>query len=228
MRKPRRNRSSFFIDIQRQVLVVFGVFILSMATAPVASAMDFGNSKSNGMSFSAFSFKEVEDTESKLEQKKKTLEKEAKELKAHQERIKVAAEEKNQLTQQLDTLQKEIADKKDMFVTIGRYAPDSAGNAYAAGNCTWYVKTKRPDIGTHWGNANQWLSAARAVGYSTGSKPKIGAIGTTQEGWAGHVVYVEKVIGTSVVISEMNYGGLYNMNTRTVNASEFQYIYALN
>lgn len=96
-------------------------------------------------------------------------------------------------------------------------------NGYAPGNCTWYVKNKRPDIGGYWGNAGyNWISAAQSAGYATGSKPAAGAIGVQP----GHVVYVESVNADgSANISEMNYGALYRMNYRTVPAGTFQYIY---
>ena len=97
-------------------------------------------------------------------------------------------------------------------------------NAYAVGWCTWWVKEKRPDIGGYWGNAGyNWISAAQAAGFSTGSTPAPGAIGVKP----GHVVYVESVSGSQVNISEMGWG--YRANTvpnyRTVSASEFTYIY---
>lgn len=97
-------------------------------------------------------------------------------------------------------------------------------NAYAVGWCTWWVKEKRPDIGGYWGDAGyNWISAAQAAGFSTGSIPVAGAIGVQP----GHVVYVESVSGSNVNISEMGWG--YRANTvpnyRTVSASEFTYIY---
>lgn len=98
----------------------------------------------------------------------------------------------------------------------------NAGNRYAWGYCTWYVYNKRPDIGSFWGNANQWLASARAAGYRTGSAPVAGAIGVQ----GNHVVYVESVRGGMVHISEMNYaGGIGVVHTRTVPAGNFTYIY---
>lgn len=96
-------------------------------------------------------------------------------------------------------------------------------NGYVPGNCTWYVKNRRPDIGGYWGNAGyNWIAAAQSAGYRTGSAPAAGAIGVQP----GHVVYVESVNADgSANISEMNYGALYRMNYRTVPASTFQYIY---
>ncbi len=41
-----------------------------------------------------------------------------------------------------------------MFVKVTRYAGNASGNNYAAGNCTWYVKSRRADIPNNLGNAN--------------------------------------------------------------------------
>ena len=102
----------------------------------------------------------------------------------------------------------------------------TSGNTYSAGYCTWYVKNRRPDLPNNLGNANTWQSRAAAQGLPTGSTPRAGAVGTTTGGDLGHVVYVESVNGDgSITISEMNYQGLYSMNTRTVSSSSFLYIY---
>ena len=102
-------------------------------------------------------------------------------------------------------------------------SPASVGNRYAWGNCTWYVYNRKPNIGSFWGNASQWLGSAQASGFATGSTPVAGSIGVQ----ANHVVYVESVNGGMVSISEMNYaGGVGVVNYRTVPASTFYYIYA--
>lgn len=98
----------------------------------------------------------------------------------------------------------------------------SSGNTYAQGYCTWYAKNKRPDLPNNLGNADTWVSRARAQGIPTGSAPQVGAIG--QRGM--HVVYIERVNGDGTVfVSEMNYVGLGVVSTRTAPASDFQYIY---
>ena len=96
-------------------------------------------------------------------------------------------------------------------------------NAYAVGWCTWWVKEKRPDIGGYWGNAGyNWISAAQASGFSTGSVARAGAIGVQD----GHVVYVESVEGTTVNISEMGWNySPGTLNYRSTSASAFSYIY---
>jgi surface antigen len=102
------------------------------------------------------------------------------------------------------------------------FSANSAGNTYYRGYCTWYAKSKRPDIPNSLGNANTWYIRAKALGLPTGTEPKAGAIG--QQGM--HVVYIEKVNkdGT-VTISEMNYKGYGIVSFRTVPASYFRYIY---
>lgn len=158
--------------------------------------------------------KKIELTQ-KLESESKTIE----ELKGKLEEKRAKAEAER----------KRLEEIRNMFVHVNRYASDSAGNTYAPGNCTWYAKSRRPDLPNNLGNANTWYVRAAAQGWNVGSTPKKGAVGTTTAGWAGHVVYVEGVSldGQWVTISEMNYGGLYSMNTRTVFYTEFNYIYEL-
>lgn len=103
-----------------------------------------------------------------------------------------------------------------------RSVGSSAGNTYAAGYCTWYAKSRRPDLPNRMGNAISWVSSARASGFATGNTPQAGAIG--QQG--NHVVYVESVNGDgTITVSEMNYKGLGIVSSRTVAASNFTYIY---
>lgn len=98
----------------------------------------------------------------------------------------------------------------------------STGNAYYAGYCTWYAKSRRPDMPNNLGNADTWVVRAAAQGLATGSTPRAGAIG--QQGM--HVVYVERVNRNgTVTISEMNYKGFGVVSSRTVPAGTFRYIY---
>lgn len=113
---------------------------------------------------------------------------------------------------------KAVAKRQTAPVQQGSYA----GNKYVRGYCTWHAKNKRPDLPNNLGNANTWVSRARAQGIATGSAPRVGAIG--QQGM--HVVYVESVNGDgTVTISEMNFKGVGVVSSRTVPASNFQYIY---
>lgn len=104
----------------------------------------------------------------------------------------------------------------------GSLRPAVAGNLYEAGQCTWYVKNRRPDIPNNWGNASDWLYNAQAQGWSTGSTPRVGAIGWT----SGHVVYIEAVNGDQVTYSDMNGNWVpFEKGSDTVPASRYTYIY---
>lgn len=161
---------------------------------------------------------------------KSTVQTKSQEVQTHVKELETVSKTKEELAKELTTLKQQLSNLDNMFVHINKYAPDAAGNRYAAGNCTWYVKSMRPDIGNFWGNANTWYQNAKAQGWSVGDLPKKGAVATTTEGWAGHVAYVTGVSLDQkwVTIREMNYGGLYNMNDRTVYYTEFKYIYELN
>lgn len=97
-----------------------------------------------------------------------------------------------------------------------------AGNTYEAGQCVWHVKNLKPEIPNGWGSAYQWLYNAQASGWSTGSTPKAGAVGVR----GNHVVYVLKVKGSQVLISEMNYDWIpYHQREIWKPASTYSYIY---
>jgi surface antigen len=88
------------------------------------------------------------------------------------------------------------------------------GHSFPWGYCTWYVATKKY---VPWGgNAGTWLYNAKAYGAKTGKKPKKGAILVTNESWYGHVAIVEKVSGSTITVSEMNYKGFGVKSTRTL------------
>ena len=99
----------------------------------------------------------------------------------------------------------------------------TSGNLYTAGQCTWYVYDKvGGNIGSTWGNANNWASAASSAGYTVNNTPEQGSILQSNSGPYGHVAYVENVSSDgSVTVSEMNYGhGAGVVSTRTISASE--------
>lgn len=106
--------------------------------------------------------------------------------------------------------------------SIAYAASGNGGNTYYAGNCTWYVKDRRPDLPNMLGNGGQWAGNAAARGYKTGATPRVGAVAEQ----AGHVAYVESVNSNgTVTVSEMNYVGFGRVSQRTVSASTFYYIY---
>ena len=182
---------------------------------------------------------EVDSDEQKVSEDKQSLENKKKETEVLKKKTEKSSKEIEQLRNEIEALRGKIAEKRAekerkkaeeaaRIVTISKYDADSAGNGYAAGNCTWYVKSRRPDIGSHWGNANQWLASAQSAGFSTGGTPKQGAIGVSFNGYYGHVVYIESVSadGSTVQLSEMNAKGLGVISSRTAPASSFQYIYS--
>ncbi len=98
----------------------------------------------------------------------------------------------------------------------------SKSHSYKTGNAMWctdYVHLKRPDVPI-FGNAGyNWISAARAAGFATGSTPQAGAIAVMP----GHVAYVESVNADgSYTVSEMGWNyQAGNYNVRTVQPGAF-------
>lgn len=84
----------------------------------------------------------------------------------------------------------------------------TAGNGYAYGYCTWYVKNVRPDLPNQLGNANTWYQRAAAMGLSVGSEPRAGAVFQTAAGGGGygHVGMIDSVdhANGTVTYSDMN------------------------
>ena len=99
----------------------------------------------------------------------------------------------------------------------------SSNNLYTSGQCTYYVFDKvGGKIGSTWGNANNWASAAAASGYTVNNSPSQGSILQSSTGAMGHVAYVESVNSDgSIRVSEMNYGqGPGVVTSRTISASQ--------
>ncbi|HSW36802.1 MAG TPA: LysM peptidoglycan-binding domain-containing protein [Candidatus Saccharimonadales bacterium] len=78
-------------------------------------------------------------------------------------------------------------------------------NGYDYGYCTWYV-ANRIAVPSNWGNANTWDNLAPLSGWTVSGTPRVGAIGQTDRGWAGHVAFVEAVSedGSQIKYSDMN------------------------
>jgi surface antigen/LysM repeat protein len=92
------------------------------------------------------------------------------------------------------------------------------GHKFPYGYCTWYVAQKRY---VPWsGNAGTWLYNARSMGYKTGRTPAVGAIMvTTENRYYGHVAVVEKILGGSIIVSEMNYRAWGKVDRREISLS---------
>lgn len=92
------------------------------------------------------------------------------------------------------------------------------GRGFVPGNCTWHVA--RNKTVTWRGNANQWIKNARAQGVPTGKTPVIGAIvqfsGHGYNAYYGHVGIVTDIQGDNLIVSDMNYRGLYEVTIRKV------------
>lgn len=99
----------------------------------------------------------------------------------------------------------------------------SSGNTYGSCQCTFYAKSRRPDLPNNLGNADTWYYRAQAQGIPTGTKPRVGAIGMFTSYM--HVAYVEAVRGNKVQISEWNYAGPCVKTVRWVPAGDLLYIY---
>lgn len=96
----------------------------------------------------------------------------------------------------------------------------------------WKVGQRTGRFPYYWGNANQWPASARASGYSTGSTPRVNAVGVISAGAYGHVVWIEAVNGDGTVdVSQYNYynaggPGWGNYSKMRVNAATYDtYIY---
>ncbi|WP_323704040.1 CHAP domain-containing protein [Mammaliicoccus sp. Dog046] len=112
------------------------------------------------------------------------------------------------------------SDVKTSTTSTSRPSTGGGANLYTAGQCTYYAFSKRPDLGSTWGNANNWANAAAQSGYTVNNSPKAGAVLQTTAGGYGHVAYVDKVNSDgSIQLSEMNYQGVGVVSTRTISAS---------
>jgi hypothetical protein len=109
-------------------------------------------------------------------------------------------------------------------VYIEAAAQADTTNLYDPGQCTWYVKSMKPEIPNTWGDAIDWYANAQAQGWPTGSEPRVGAAG-----WRyGHIVYIKAVdpINQTVTYTDMNGRYIpYEIGERTVAQSTLMYIY---
>lgn len=76
-----------------------------------------------------------------------------------------------------------------------------------------------------YGDANTWTSKANNLGFTVSATPKVGAVGIQQNAEHGHSVWVERVSGGYVTVSQYNANkdGLYSVTTEP--ASNYTYIY---
>lgn len=96
-------------------------------------------------------------------------------------------------------------------------APTTPSHLYGLPNCTCYAWGRRYEItgkapDTSLGNARYWYEYAVQNGQRVGQTPQLGAIACftdTREGYAGHVGIVEQINGTTVTLSNSNFGTDY-------------------
>lgn len=91
----------------------------------------------------------------------------------------------------------------------------AATQAYAFGNCTYYVATRFPGIYAWLGNAQNWIVNAKKQGYTTLASPAPDTVVVYGPGNGysslGHVAVVDHVNSDGTFqVSEMNYRG-YNL-----------------
>ncbi len=110
----------------------------------------------------------------------------------------------------------------------------TAGNRYVPGNCTWYSYERRKQLGkpippVTWGHARTWAANSQRYGYRVDRTPSAGAIFQTTSGYYGHVGIVEEVLPSGdIIITEMNYRGLYVVTKSTLSKNSvgnFVYIH---
>lgn len=101
-----------------------------------------------------------------------------------------------------------------------------SGNAYAAGQCTYWAYERRHQMGigtpSYLGNGGQWYYTAPQYGLRVDHNPEVGAALSFlpgqdgADGFYGHVAVVEAVNGNTFTISEMNAAGLWVVSYRTL------------
>lgn len=142
----------------------------------------------------------------------------------------VLAEEKTETIFQIDESLKEpktlykpyefpkpIQAKTNVHRTMVSKTTPTSQTKFAAGYCTDYVARQ---VKVTWsGNANQWITNAKAQGYQVDRNPTAGAIIVTNESRMGHVAFIESVDGSLVTFSEWNYAGRFVKTIRTLDIS---------
>lgn len=96
----------------------------------------------------------------------------------------------------------------------------SCGNHFSYGYCTWYVASRR--CIPWFGNAWEWYGQAQAYGYPVGQQARVGAVAVWDQRMSGygHVAYVESVQPNGFTVSEMNYNGWDQVDSRFVPYSD--------
>jgi surface antigen/multidrug transporter EmrE-like cation transporter len=75
------------------------------------------------------------------------------------------------------------------------------------------------------GNASQWVRDARNSGIPTGSTPQVHSVAISMTGYYGHAMWVEKVQGDMIYVSQYNYDLHGHYSEMWVSSSHLTYIY---
>lgn len=203
------------------MLLILGLAALLLVPFPVSGHKDSEHSQEIGVAITqVIEAKEKSWDEIVSEQLKRKAEQDALEV-ARQAQIEAARAQEQarqaQLAQQARKV-RQTAPKRVIQAV-------SYGNDMSYGQCTYWAKSKRPDLPTGLGNANTWYSRARAMGFAVGSTPRVGAVATTTRGARGHVSIVEQIKGNMIYVSEMNVHGVGVLSYAWYPATDYQYIY---
>lgn len=75
------------------------------------------------------------------------------------------------------------------------------------------------------GNANEWVRNARNAGIPTSKTPKVGSVAISMAGYYGHAMWVEKVEGSRIYVSQYNYDLRGHYSEMWLDGSNLTYIY---
>ena len=223
----KKNQRRALMGLGVIMIVGLSAFLVQAHNERVAMEKKFQATVLENQKVIAKTQDDVKELKADVSQKQKEIEKSNRTIQAKDKK-------QRELEETIEQLNKQVAILKSYGSGIGgpyhvaknQNLNITEGNAYGYGYCTWYVKNKRPDIGSYWGDAKNWYSSAQAAGFDTGHEARPGAIGVSFEGSAGHVVYIESVSGSTVHLSEMNGAAGWNVvGERDAPESEFVYIY---
>lgn len=230
--RPSSVKLTTVKTLKRQLFVLVGVFLMAIIFIPANASAGIEFESGNKVEFNTNkkSFTSIKETLGIKKDIIKEREVQVAEVKEEAKRVveaKVAlVSEVEAVKQEVQALQAKVDEKNRRTVQIGGYAPNAGGNTYVSGNCTWYAKSRRPDLPNRMGNAKHWYASAQRAGFKVGTESRKGAIGVNFSGGMGHVVYVEEWYANgTVLVSEMNFVGLGKKSTRLTSESEFKYIY---
>lgn len=206
------------------MLLILGLAALLLVPFPASGHKDSEHSQEIGVAITqVIEAKEKSWDEIVSEQLKRKAEQDALEAE-RQAQIEAARKAEEALQAQRAEQARKVRQTAPKRVTVVQKVVSYA-NDMSYGQCTYWAKSKRPDLPTGLGNANTWYIRARSMGLAVGSTPKVGAVATTTRGARGHVSIVELVKGNMIYVSEMNVHGVGVLSYAWYPASDYLYIY---